>query len=91
MKKHIAVATLLLGAVLASGSTFAAGRSANDGGPVDVSAPPPKAVRPIATPAHFGKGLNDGGTVDNINGAVPKITWVKNPPHVGRALNDGGF
>ncbi len=91
MKKHITIATLAVAAVLASGSAFAAGKSPNDGGPVDVSAPPPKAVRAIPTPAHFGKGLNDGGSVDNINGTAPNITWVKNPPHVGRPLNDGGF
>jgi hypothetical protein len=94
MKKHIAIAALAFGAVLASAPAFAAGRAPNDGGPVDVATPP--SSKPIynsvsAAPAHYGKALNDGGIVDNTTGPAPKITWVKNTPHVGRALNDGGF
>jgi|HubBroStandDraft_5_1064220.scaffolds.fasta_scaffold233975_2 hypothetical protein len=94
MKKHIAIAALAFGVVLASVPAFAAGRAANDGGPADVSAPP--ASKPIynsvsAAPAHYGKGLDDGGIVDNVNGTAPKITPVQSQPHVGRAMNDGGM
>ncbi len=94
MKKHVTIAALAFGAVLASVPAFAAGRAPNDGGQVDVAAP--RSSKPIynsvsAAPAHYGKALNDGGIVDTPSAPVPKITWVTNPPHVGRGLNDGGF
>jgi hypothetical protein len=93
MKARITIAALAFGAALASVPAFAAGRAANDGGPVDVTAPAPS--KPVynsaAAPVHYGRALNDGGIVDNVNGTAPKITPAQNSPHVGRALNDGGF
>jgi hypothetical protein len=96
--KRITVAVLAFSAVLASVPAFAQsvhyGRAYNDGGLVDVTAPPPSKpiYKPLPeAPVHYGKALNDGGIVDNPTTPAPKVNVVQNPPHVGRALNDGGF
>ena len=93
MKKRITIAALTLSAVLVSGSAFAAGRAANDGGPADVTTPAPSKpiYNSVAAPTHYGKALDDGGLVDNVGGTPAKVTPIQTPPHYGKALNDGGM
>lgn len=100
MKMHITAAAVTVGVMLASVPAFAQqhyGRNPNDGGIVDVTAPPSsKPIYNVATPApvHYGRNYNDGGIVEVSPAqaaAQSKIKWVQNPPHIGRALNDGGF
>jgi hypothetical protein len=93
MKKHITIAALAFGAILASVPAFAAGKAPNDGGPVDVTTPAPSKpiYNSVAAPAHYGKALNDGGVVDNVSGTPAKDTPISTPPHYGKALNDGGM
>ncbi len=93
MKKHITIAALAFGAILASVPAFAAGKAPNDGGPVDVTTPAPSKpiYNSVAAPSHYGKALNDGGIVDNVSGTPAAVTPIQTPPHYGKALNDGGM
>ena len=90
----VAFGAAVLASVPALAQSVHYGKALNDGGLVDVTAPPPS--KPVykpqpPAPVHYGKAVDDGGLVEAPTAPAPKITLTQNPSHIGRPVNDGGL